>query len=246
VSQGLVSGEQVIGLADLAGTLGGDVRLTRQQNFILTGIPADQVDVVVGRVGEIGFRLDSNRIRASSTACTGQPLCNFAVAQTKPKLGEILDRLESRFGRRVEGLRVNVEGCPHSCCHHWVSDIGLQGTTLRERGADGEKQQGYDIYLRGGLGVDSGIGRPIVRRVPGDQAPAYVERLVGAYLERRLEGERFKAFADRLSDEELNMLASGESGAGLDEGDLDEVEVRATTVDEPQRPAVISTNGGAP
>lgn len=215
VSQGLVSGDQMVRVADLAESYGGDVRLTRQQNFILTGIPEERVPEIVGDVARIGFRLDANRIRASSIACTGQPLCNFAVASTKPKLGEILDRLEARFGRRVEGLRINVDGCPHACCHHWVGDIGLQGTTLRERGPDGAKLQGYEIYLRGGLGLDAAIGRPVIRRVPAEEAPAYVERLVGAYLEDRREGERFKAFADRLGDDELVALAEGRARGDL-------------------------------
>ncbi len=241
VPEGLVSGEQLIRLADLAGSYGGDVRLTRQQNFILTGIPEERVNEVVGGVAEIGFPLDVNRIRASSVACTGQPLCNFAVAQTKPKLDEILDRLETRFGRDVEGLRVNVDGCPHSCCHHWVSDIGLQGTTLRERGADGVKLQGYDIYLRGGLGVDAGIGRPVVRRVPADQASATVERLVGAYLEGRQAGERFKSFADRLSDEELIALAAGESASGPDAAEL-----AGAATGAGQSAGAAEAGGGAP
>src|SRR5919199_1056286 len=36
---GRVSGEQTVQLADLAASYGGDIRLSRQQNFILTGIP---------------------------------------------------------------------------------------------------------------------------------------------------------------------------------------------------------------
>ena len=47
---------------------------------------------------------------------------------------------------------VNVDGCPHACAQHWVADIGLQGTTLRERGDAGEKLEAYEIYLRGALG----------------------------------------------------------------------------------------------
>jgi cytochrome c553 len=68
-----------------------------------------------------------------------------------------------------------------------------------------------------------------VRRVPADQAPAYVERLVGAYLEQRRDGERFKAFADRLSDEDLIAVASSDSaskrngrGSALIDSDRDE------------------------
>ena len=207
VPQGLVSGGQLLRLADLAEGLGGEVRLTRRQNFVLTGIPEDRRDEVLRAVAEIGFPIGANRVRAAGIGCTGQPLCNFAVARTKPALGEILDRLESRFGRRVEGLRIHVDGCPHACCLHWVGDVGLQGTTLRERAPDGSKRQGYDVYLRGGLGADAAIGRPVIRRVPAELAPAYVERLVAAYLEGRRDGERFKAFADRHTDEELIAIA---------------------------------------
>ena len=34
----------MIAVADLAERLGGDVRLTRQQNFILTGVPEAELD----------------------------------------------------------------------------------------------------------------------------------------------------------------------------------------------------------
>jgi sulfite reductase beta subunit-like hemoprotein len=73
------------------------------------------------------------------------------------------------------------------------------------------------IYLRGGLGENPAIGRPILRRVPAGEAPAYVERLVGGYLAERQPNESFHAFATRKSDEELIALASGERqpvGAG--------------------------------
>jgi ferredoxin-nitrite reductase len=72
--------------------------------------------------------------------------------------------------------------------------------------------EAYEIYLRGGLGANAAIGRPLLRRVPADEAPAYVERLVGGYLEERRDGESFQAFATRLSDEELTGIARGESG----------------------------------
>ena len=42
VHLGLISGDQMIAIADLAESLGGDIRLTRQQNFIVTGVPNEQ------------------------------------------------------------------------------------------------------------------------------------------------------------------------------------------------------------
>jgi ferredoxin-nitrite reductase len=205
---GQVTGEQTVHLADLADSYGGDIRIARQQNFILSGVPEARVQEVIERVAQIGFPLDVNGIRGGSVACTGQPLCNYAVAETKTKLREIVLRLEERFGRDVDALRIGVDGCPHACAHHWVTDIGLQGTTARGDAGSG-KLEAYEVHLRGGLGEQPDIGRPVLRRVPAEEAPAYVERLVGAYLAERADGESFQTFARRKSDEELVGLAAG-------------------------------------
>ncbi|MBV9581153.1 MAG: nitrite/sulfite reductase [Chloroflexi bacterium] len=208
---GHVTGEQTIQIADLAAEIGSDIRLARQQNFILTNVPEKRLDEVIGRVGDIGFPLDVNAIRGASVGCTGEPLCNYAVAETKTKLEQIVLRLEERFGRDVEGIKLGVDGCPHSCAHHWVTDIGLQGTTARGDQAGHGKLEAYEVYLRGGLGEHAEIGRPVLRRVPSDEAPAYVERLVAAYLAERQSGETFQSYAHRKTDEELVAIGTGTS-----------------------------------
>jgi ferredoxin-nitrite reductase len=207
---GQVTGQQTIQIADLAAEFGGDIRLARQQNFIVANVPEARVDEVIRRIADIGFPLDLNGIRGGSVGCTGQPLCNYAVAETKTKLKEIVLRLEERFGREVEGIKLGVDGCPHSCAHHWVSDIGLQGTTARGEEAGHDKLEAYEIYLRGGLGEHAEIGRPLLRRVPTEEAPAYVERLVAAYLSERQDGESFQSFARRKSDGELISIGTGQ------------------------------------
>jgi len=208
---GQVTGQQTIQIADLAASYGGDIRIARQQNFILTGIPEARLQEVIGRVAEIGFPLDTHSIRGTSVACTGQPLCNYAVAETKTKLREVVLRLEERFGSEVNDLKLGVDGCPHACGHHWVSDIGMQGTTLRGDAESGgvAKLEAYEIYLRGGLGSTAEIGRPLLRRVPAEEAAATVERLVGAYLAERQPDEPFQAFAKRKTDEELISIGTG-------------------------------------
>lgn len=213
VSLGLCSGEQMIQIADLVDSYGGDIRLTRRQNFILTQIPEARLDEVVAAVADIGFSLQANGLRATSIACTGEPYCNYSVSETKSKLEEIVSHLETVFGDQVAGLRLNLDGCPHACAHHWIGDIGLQGTTLRERGPDGARLRGYEIYLRGGLGRHAAIGRAVVRRVPADEIHLAVERLVRAYLTGRRDGERMQAFFTRHSDEALIAIATGEQAS---------------------------------
>jgi ferredoxin-nitrite reductase len=205
VHLGLVSGDQMIAVAGLAERYGGDIRLTRQQNFVLTGVPEASVDEATGELEAIGFPLTLNPVRGNSIACTGEPHCNFSVAETKTRLGSLIDQLDARFGAEISELRLHLDGCPHACAQHWVGDIGFQGTTARDEA--GTRRQAYDIFLRGGLGPDAAIGRSLFRRVPTDELDTAVEGLIAGWIAGRGPGESFGAFARRSSDEELGLLA---------------------------------------
>jgi ferredoxin-nitrite reductase len=208
VHLGLVSGGQMLALADLADRVRGDVRITRQQNFVVANVPEAEVEGTLAELTSIGFPLDVNRVRAAGIACTGEPHCNFSVTETKTRLGRLIERLEERFGPQIAELRLQLDGCPHSCAQHWVADLGFQGTTAREE--DGRPRQAYDIFVRGGLGPDAAIGRPLFRRVVSKQLDAAVEGLVQGWLDRREMGESFTAFCRRQTDEELGELAGVE------------------------------------
>lgn len=212
---GLFSGDQMLRVADIVEEVGGDIRLTRQQNFILGNVPESKVAWVVHQVEQIGFPLHINPIWGRSIACTGEPFCNYSVTETKTKLKEIVEHLEAKFGKAVADLKIHLDGCPHACGQHWVGDIGLQGTTTRETNEQGSKIQAYDIILRGGLGKKTAIGKQLLRRIPSDLVPLYVERLVEAWLHFRtlLKGNddsyTFRDFCDECTDEELIAIAEG-------------------------------------
>jgi ferredoxin-nitrite reductase len=208
VHLGLVTGDQMIALADLAESLGGDVRLTRQQNFVLTNVAADRLDEVTAKLSEIGLPLDAGTLRGDAVACTGEPHCNFSVTETKSRMDGLVQLLEERFGKDADGLRMNLDGCPHACAHHWVGEIGFQGTTVRDE--DGKRRQAYDIYLRGSLDRPAAIARAVFKRVPSDELDDAVVGLVGGWVAQRSEGESFREFADRTPDEDLGRLAGRE------------------------------------
>ncbi len=205
VFPGRISGEQMAAVADLVAAERGDIRLTRQQNLILTHIEKARVDGLVKAMAAIGITLESV-VRGRSVACTGQPFCNFAVSETKLRLVDIVEHLEKKFGRLLDELQINLDGCPHACGQHWIGDIGLMGTTARDE--EGNKIQAYDVILRGGRGRTAAIGRPLGRRIPAEQVKFALERLVGAYSQAKAGNgfDSFQAFCEQNSDEALQAI----------------------------------------
>jgi len=203
VPLGLTSGDQLIAVADLVDSFGGDIRLTRQQNLIVTGV--SDVPAALAALGELGLPRETNEIWANSIACTGEPHCNFSVGETKTRLSDLVAHLEETFGDSVAELRLHLDGCPHSCAQHWVGDLGFQATTGKD--AEGNRIGAYDIFVRGALGPGAQIGTSLFRRVPTEALDAAVEGLVRGWLEGRADGESFTQFQRRLTDEELGVLA---------------------------------------
>jgi sulfite reductase beta subunit-like hemoprotein/molybdopterin converting factor small subunit len=253
VPMGWMSGEQMIAVADAVEAVGGDIRLTRQQNFIVGNVPVDDVSRLLVDMNRIGFPATKNKVYGNSIACTSHKFCNYSVAETKGKLDEVLEVLAERFADEVEDLKIFMDGCPHSCAHHWVGDIGLQGTTTKLPGTD-KRVEAYDVTLRGGLGVDAAIGRPILRRVPTDDLNDVLVRLLDAWQDAKAArngrgaGYRFRDFCDDATDEQLATIAFPELAAAAAEdarpivrvpgtllelsGGADEIPVDAATVGE--------------
>jgi sulfite reductase (ferredoxin) len=94
-------------------------------------------------------------------------------------------------------VSLHVNGCPNSCARIQVADIGLKGQVV-----GGE--DGFQVHLGGGLGLDAGFGRKLRgHKVTAAHLPDYVERLVRAFVAGREPGERFAAWVARADEEVL-------------------------------------------
>lgn len=242
VTVGRVTGTQLLALGDVLSEIGAEARFTRSQNFIVANVPTDKVEWLTDKLESIGFEPRRSNLYAKSVACTDHQFCNYSVTQTKGLLETLLPDLETRFGAdNVADLGIHIDGCPHACAHHWVGDIGLQGTTATKE--DGVRTEAYNLRLRGRLGVGAAIGVPLLRRIPASDIGELVARLVGAWVDaKNVAGEpiTFGDFLARYDDDELRSICNGESDVVAGE---EEKEATTPLVRIPGM--LLETTGGA-
>lgn len=204
--RGLLPGAQMIEVAQLARAAGSNrVRLTTTQNLVLLDVPERACDQLADRLATLDLQVTASSFRTGTLACTGKKFCKLALTETKDRASELIEHLERVLPDFTTPLRISVTGCPNSCAHYQVCDIGFVGDFLNTPAG---KIEAYRIYLGGHLGDGYAFGRELDRKIPAEEIKFYVERLVRHYLDGRSSaGESFQSFISRHTVEELEALA---------------------------------------
>ncbi|MBS0221829.1 MAG: NirA family protein [Proteobacteria bacterium] len=203
---GRLEAMQMRALAEAARELGdGDLRLTVWQNLLVSGIAEANRTAFERRVAAAGLALAVSPLRAGLVACTGASGCKLANAHTKEMALAIARHCEPRVALDTP-INIHLTGCPNSCAQHYIGDIGLVGARIPSDGD--ETADGYNVVIGGGYGSDARIGREFARGVQAKDTPAFIERLLAAYLAHRSGPEEtFRQFSTRHDDESLHRLA---------------------------------------
>ena len=97
VPVGRLKAEDFQDLASLSEGYGsGEVRLTEDQNVIITGIPSGQLDRFKSEPLLQKFPLEPSHLAAGTVSCTGNTYCSFALTNTKDQaLQQLLSWIKS-------------------------------------------------------------------------------------------------------------------------------------------------------
>jgi ferredoxin-nitrite reductase len=211
---GKITCDQMRGLAAVSRDLGdGDIRLTVWQNFIFSGVKAEDAEKVEARLAALGLTSKATSLRAGLIACTGNTGCKFANANTKDTALAIADWVEPRVALDTP-VNVHLTGCPNSCAQHYIGDIGMIACRVPIPDSD-DTEEGFHIHVGGGFGPDAMIGRELYRDVRVPECPRVVERMLAVYMAQRFgPDETFQQFSRRHDAETLKrVFADGDTGA---------------------------------
>ena len=175
VTVGRVTGRQLQEVARISETYGNrEIRLTPQQNLIITSIPDTEVNKVLNENILQELSPYPSSIMKSITSCSGVEYCNMALIETKNRAVEIGKELETTLpGFSPESI--NWSGCPSGCGNHTIAEIGLLGKKTKQ---EGKIVDAVDIFMGGASGSDSRAGIKIMEDVPCNELTFVLEGLV--------------------------------------------------------------------
>ncbi len=168
------------------------VRLTGQQNLLLTDLDLESVQ-------QVEFLLRRHRVtpaqelsaaRRFSMACPALPTCGLAVAESERVIPGILDQFEAELeslGLRNAPLTIRMTGCPNGCARPYTADLAFVGRSLGL----------YNVYVGGGLAGDRLVD--LYRAdVHQDELLPALRPLLARWASERLAGEGLGDFYQRI------------------------------------------------
>ncbi len=175
VPVGRLQADQMFDLARIAEVYGsGDLRLTVEQNVIIANVPDNRLAAFLAEPIVQTFPIQPSSLVRSLVSCTGAQFCNFALVETKMQSLALARRLDSELDI-PEPVRMHWTGCPNSCGQPQVAQIGMMGTKARK---NGKMVPAVDIYMGGTVGKDAHLGERVMQKVPCDELPGVVRKLL--------------------------------------------------------------------
>jgi sulfite reductase (ferredoxin) len=179
-------------LREIVTDLRPGVRLTGQQNLLLTDLDAGGVEAVERILREHGVTppLELSAARRFSLACPALPTCGLAVAESERAIPGILDQFEAELeslGLRDTPLTIRMTGCPNGCARPYTADLAFVGRSLGL----------YNVYVGGSLAGDRLVD--LFRAdVAIEDLLSSVRPLLARWASERLNGEGLGDFYQRI------------------------------------------------
>lgn len=200
LDSGYIGSEGLRGLAKVLKDNGASkIRSTTTQNIVIIDAPTPNATKIAEELAEFGIDANPSAFKARTLACTGLSFCKFAVSETKGLAKHITSYLETKFPDFDETISISVNGCPNSCAHPHIVNIGLMGTKVKDK--DGNRVNGYELLLAGHLeGEKSQFAQKTGIKVTYEDAPILIENLINEYKNSGI--STFHEFVTKKANEE--------------------------------------------
>ncbi len=180
------------GLRNVIQEFAPGVRLTAQQNILLTDIQSEQREPLAHALASYNIPTSPADVgtRRFAMACPALPTCGQALAEAERVLPTLIRQIETdlqTLGLGDEPLSVRMTGCPNGCARPAMGDIGIVGRT----------KDVYNIYVGGDL-VNTRMNALYAPSVHLDKLVTTIRPLLAIWRDERKQNEAFGDFCYRV------------------------------------------------
>ena len=194
---GRLSASDLQDLSDILKSYGnGDVRLTEDQNIIITNIPELKLFDFKNESLLKKFTLKPTKISAGTVSCTGSKYCGFALVNTKDQALQISKELENEI-ILPEEVKIHWTGCPNSCGQAYMGAIGLTGKKAKNE--RGETVEAFDVSIGGEQGPVKKIGKLEKKSVPSEKLKETLKEILITHYSAELKTQLKPQYIDYFS-----------------------------------------------
>jgi sulfite reductase (ferredoxin) len=169
LKNGDITAEDLIKVGKIAAQYGqGLVRTTQFQDLLITGVAAEDLKKVNNGLKELNIDVFGNGT-PKIVACAGASTCKLGLCLSRGLADAISNELR-QADLRANGSEtvIRISGCPNSCGHHYIADIGFQGKAKR---INGRLLPCYDVLVgaktvEGQTHLAERIGTVPAKRIP--------------------------------------------------------------------------------
>lgn len=177
LTSGRIKGENLLKLGRILDLYKAEgITLTTTQNFVILNVHSDATEPMIDTLKAVGFHPYPSVFEARTLACTGLNFCKFAVSETKDLAIEVVEYLNTKFPDFDEPVSISINGCPNSCAHPHIVDLGFVGAIVK-RGD--ERLKGFDLIVGGHLeGEKSHFAVKTGVKVAAEEVAPLIESLI--------------------------------------------------------------------
>ncbi len=175
------------------------IRLTGQQNILLTDISGEQRQPLEDLLSSYGIEVNAAKLgtKRLAMACPALPTCGLALAEAERTLPDLVTQIEAELvalDLGEEPVSIRMTGCPNGCARPCMGDIGIVGRS----------KDLYNVYV-GGDAANTRLNTLYVPSVRADNIVAVLRPLFAFWKDKREQNEGLGDFCNRYGVSELQQ-----------------------------------------
>jgi sulfite reductase (ferredoxin) len=153
----------------------GPVRTTQTQDLLLCSISQKEIEIVISELKNLSVDVIGD-YGPKIVACTGAATCKLGLCLSRGLAAAISDKIEEKaFSQDLNDVTIRISGCPNSCGHHYIADLGLQGKARR---VGGKLMPYYDVLSGANMQEGNASLAKKIGSLPAKSVPSLVSEIL--------------------------------------------------------------------